>query len=220
MRRIAAQLGHCAESRRWLLSMNRNGILSESQHVSQAPLCRVRRVRLILTLGQTDAKAQQKPFAIDGVGYAPDGINLTPGTPGPHWAVGTATELGAYYGAGFFELLEYTGPTTAEFSSAPDFVFTAANGDELAVTYGVVSNGASQPGQLTLYPHSDGSFSAVFVAEFNPIPSQCTGRFAKITSGSFLMIAVSEPFFFLETTTTPFAYAWAGEGSLTYGKGK
>ncbi len=175
---------------------------------------------LIFTLGQTEAKAQQKPFAITGVGYAPDGINLTPGTPGPHWAVGTATELGAYYGAGFFQLLEYTGPTTAEFSSAPDFVFTAANGDELAVTYGVVSNGASEPGQLTLYPQSDGSFIALFVAEFNPIPALCTGRFANITGGSFLMIAVSEPFYFLETTTTPFAYAWAGEGSLIYGKGK
>ena len=175
---------------------------------------------VILSLGQTQADAQVKPFKITGVGYAPDGINLTPGTPGPHWAIGTATELGSYYGAGFFQLLEYTSLTTAEFSSAPDFVFTAANGDKLAVTYGVVSNGATEPGQLTLHPHSDGSFTAVFVAEFNPIPAQCTGRFAKITGGSFLMTAVSEPFFFLETTTTPFVYAWAGEGSLTFGNGK
>ncbi len=56
---------------------------------------------VIFTLGQTQADVQVKPFKITGVGYAPDGINLTPGTPGPHWAIGTATELGSYYGGGF-----------------------------------------------------------------------------------------------------------------------
>jgi hypothetical protein len=107
---------------------------------------------------------------------------------------------------------------TAEFSSAPDFVFTAANGDELATTYGDVSNGAKQPGQVTLYPQTDGSFIAVFVAEFNPIPALCTGRFAKLTGGSFIMVATSDPFFIIGDWTTPFNYTWEGSGTLTYGK--
>jgi hypothetical protein len=174
---------------------------------------------LFLVLAQNRAEAQVKPFTVVGGGYAPDGIALVPGTPGPHWAVGAATELGIYYGAGFFQILEYTSATTAEFSSAPDFVFTAANGDALAVTYGVVSNGAKQPGEVTLYPNPNGSFSAVFVAEFNPIPSQCTGRFANVTGGSFEMVAISEPFFLEGATTTPFVYFWSGEGTLTFGKG-
>lgn len=173
-----------------------------------------------LVLFSRNAEAQVKPFKITGGGFAPDGIALTPGTPGPHWAVGNATELGEYYGQGLFQLLEYTSATTAEFSSAPNFVFTAANGDDLAFTYGVVANGAKQPGELTLYPVGDGSFVAVFVAEFNPVPALCTGRFANVTSGSFIMTAVSEPFFFLGATTTPFAYTWEGDGSITFGKKK
>ena len=171
-----------------------------------------------VSLAQTKAEAQVKPLKIKGGGAAPDGIALTPGTPAPHWAVGTATELGKYYGQGFFQILDFTSATTAEFSSAPDFVFTAANGDELAMTYGVVANGAQQPGQVTLYPVGDGSFIAVFVAEFNPVPSQSTGRFANVTSGSLIMVATSEPFFILGATTTPFAYTWEGKGTLTFGE--
>ena len=75
-------------------------------------------------------------------------------------------------------------------------------------------------GEVTLYPVGDGSFIAVFVAEFNPVPAKCTGRFAKVTDGSFIMVATSEPFFLLATTTTPFAYSWEGEGTLTFRKGK
>jgi hypothetical protein len=113
--------------------------------------------------------------------------------------------LGRYQGAGMFQILRFTGPLTAEFSSAPDFVFTAANGDKLAVTYGVVANGAAQAGQVTLTPNADGSFTAVFVAEFNPEPAKCTGRFAKITGGSWIMVAVSDPFFI---TVTGAFYSW------------
>lgn len=174
---------------------------------------------LALAFAQNQAQAQVKPFKIIGGGLAPEGIALIPGTPAPHWAVGTATELGKYHGEGFFQILDYTSATTAEFSSAPDFVFTAANGDELAITYGVVGNGAKEPGEVTLYPVGDGSFFAVFVAEFNPVPSKCTGRFAKVTGGSFIMVAISEPFFLQGATTTPFAYSWAGDGTLTFSKG-
>jgi hypothetical protein len=166
--------------------------------------------------GEDRAQAQVKPFKINGGGLAPDGLSLIPGVPAFHNATGQATELGRYSGAGFFTILDYTGPLTAEFSSAPYFVFTAANGDNLVCTYGV-----SSPGEVTLTPHSDGSVTAVFVAEFNPVPALCTGRFAKLTGGGFLMIAKSSPFFLLfdQFKSTPFTYTWEGVGTLEYGKG-
>jgi hypothetical protein len=173
-----------------------------------------------LALAAPQAQAQVKPFKITGGGYAPDGISLIPLTAVPHSTVGNATELGNYTGEGFFQILDYTGPLTAEFSSAPNVVFVAANGDHLAFTYGDTDNGAKQPGEVTLLPEPDGSFTAVFVAEFNPDLENCTGRFAKLTGGSFIMVAVSEPFFILGTTTTPFAYSWQGEGTITFSKGK
>jgi hypothetical protein len=171
-----------------------------------------------LTLTSSRAEAQVKPFKITGGGYAPDGISLIPDTPAPHSATGNATELGHYTGEGWFQILDYTGAFTAEFSSAPNFVFVAANGDHLAMTYGDTNNGAAEPGQVTLVPNSDGSFTAYFVAEFNPDLPNCTGRFAKLTAGSFIMYAVSEPFFILGTSTTPFNYSWHGSGTLTFGK--
>jgi hypothetical protein len=173
-----------------------------------------------LALTSSRAEAQVKPLKITGGGSAPDGIALTPYTPAPHSATGNATELGNYTGEGFFQILEGTGPLTAEFSSAPNFVFVAANGDHLAMTYGDVDNGAAQPGEVTLMPNSDGSFTALFVAEFNPDLPNCTGRFAKVTGGSLIMYAVSDPFFIVEggTATTPFNYTWSGSGTLTYGK--
>jgi len=171
-----------------------------------------------LALTSSRAEAQVKPLKITGGGPAPNGLSLIPFTPSPHSAIGNATELGHYTGEGFFQILDITGPLTAEFSSAPNFVFVAANGDHLAMTYGDTSNGANQPGQVTLVPNSDGSFTALFVAEFNPDLPNCTGRFAKLTGGSLIMVAVSEPFFIVGASTTPFNYTWSGTGTLTYGK--
>jgi hypothetical protein len=171
-----------------------------------------------LALFPSRAEAQVKPLKITGGGSAPDGIALTPGTPAPHSATGNATELGKYTGEGFFQILDYPTPLTADFSSAPNFVFVAANGDQLAMTYGVTTNGAKQPGLVTLVPNSDGSFTAYFVAEFNPDLPNCTGRFAKLTGGSLIMYAVSEPLEIIGAFTTPFNYSWSGTGTLTYGK--
>jgi hypothetical protein len=93
----------------------------------------------------------------------------------------------------------------------------------LAFTYGDVNNGAARPGKMELFPVGDGSFIAVFVAEFNPVPAKCTGRFAKVVGGSFMMVAVSEPFSFdlddpMDPRTTPFEYFWAGKGTLKFGR--
>jgi hypothetical protein len=171
-----------------------------------------------LAFSQGPAQAQVvKPFKITGGGPAPDGISLIPGVPEIHYATGQATELGRYSCVGMFTLLGFTSPSTATFSSAPYCVFTAANGDILTCTYG---DGTDGPGVVTLSPAGPGSFTAVFVAEFNPVPALCTGRFAKVTGGSFLMIAKSTPFSLpapgMGTNTTPFTYTWEGEGSLTF----
>ena len=65
-------------------------------------------------------------------------------------------------------------------------------------------------------------FTARFVAEFNPVPALYTGRFAKVTGGSLLMIAKSAPFAVINTgtQTTPFNYTWEGEGYLEFRHGK
>ncbi|HZU37493.1 MAG TPA: hypothetical protein VFA18_16350 [Gemmataceae bacterium] len=171
---------------------------------------------ITLAFGLSRAHAQSKPFKIKGTSYAPDGISLIPYTAAPHSTTGQATELGKYTGEGWFQILEYTSATTASFSSAPNFVFVAANGDHLAVTYGDTDNGAAQSGEVTLTPNEDGSFTASFVAEFNPDLPNCTGRFAKLTGGSWIMYAESDPFFILGNSTTPFGVTWHGEGTLEF----
>ena len=172
---------------------------------------------LVLAFSQGSAQAQVvKPFEISGGGPAPQGIFLTPGTPGIHYATGHATELDRYSCVGMFQLL---GPNT--FSSAPYCIFIAEDGDVLACTYGDVTNGATGPGMITLTPRPDGiTFTARFVAEFNPVPALCTGRFAKVTGGSFIMIATSRPFSLSGTQTSPFVYSWQGDGSLTFKQGR
>ncbi len=176
---------------------------------------------LVLAFSQGTAQAQaNKPFKISGGGPAPEGIFLTPLTPGIHYATGHATELGRYSCVGMFQLLGYNSQTVATFSSAPYCVFIAEDGDILACTYGDVTHGATGPGVVTLTPARNSTFTARFVAEFNPVPALCTGRFAKVTGGSFLMIAKSSPFSIVGAQTTPFTYTWEGEGSLTFTKGK
>jgi hypothetical protein len=176
----------------------------------------------VLTLACCQAEAQVKPFKITGGGFAPQGLSLVPGVPSPHWAVGHATELGRYYGAGNVQLLQFTSATTADFSSFGPFVFTAANGDQLAFTYGDTSNGAAQSGKvkLTVVGFTGNNIpivTAIFVAEFNPVPALCTGRFSKVIGGSFIMTAVTQPF--VLGSTTPLAYSWSGEGWIAYGQG-
>jgi hypothetical protein len=171
-----------------------------------------------LVLASSQAQGQVvKPFKVVGAGTA-DYVPVVPLVPVPHTASGEGTELGRYQGAGEVQLLGFTGPTTANFDSGVPFVFVAANGDKLACTYGDTTNGAAEPGQVTLYPTPEGLVVAVWVAEFNPVLAQCTGRFAKLIGGSFIMVAVTEPF--VLGAFDPVGYVWAGEGTLTFKKGK
>ncbi len=94
------------------------------------------------------------------------------------------------------------------------FAWVSKNGDQLSGTDRNTANGAEHAATDRVFPNGDGRFDAVFVAEFNPIMSECTGRFADVVDSSFLMIAVSDPF---ELTldengfTPPFHYTWGGE---------
>ena len=62
---------------------------------------------LALTVACPRADAQVKPFAIAGITVGTKGIPVTPNVPAPHWSVGVATELGEYYGAGNFQVLDF-----------------------------------------------------------------------------------------------------------------
>jgi hypothetical protein len=170
----------------------------------------------LLVLARSETHAQVvKPFKVTGAGTAAY-IPVVPFVPVFHDATGQATELGRYSGSGEFQLLGFAGPTTANFDSAVPFVFVAANGDQLAFTYGDVTNHAAQAGQVTLYPADGGLVVAVFVAEFNPVPALCTGRFATVSGGSFTMTAVTDPFEL--GGFDPVGYSWSGAGTITYSK--
>ncbi|MFI5460602.1 MAG: hypothetical protein ACHRXM_34745 [Isosphaerales bacterium] len=178
---------------------------------------------LALVLAPSQAEAQVKPFNIIGGGIAPQGLPL-PGEPGrPHWAVGLATDLGWYYGEGEVETDTANPPLpdgtiTGQFGSPVPFVFTAANGDNLACYYGRKDFGATNPGtfELVPVPHRAGWYVAYFIAEFVPYPPECTGEFHGV-SGSWIMYATTAPFKL--GSSDPIGYVWEGEGSLTLSKG-
>jgi hypothetical protein len=123
--------------------------------------------------------------------------------------------LGRYYGEGKVQLEGFTGPTTADFSSAVPFVFVGTHGDKLACHYGRTDFGAAEPGEVPLYSAGGGKYIAVWVAEFTPVPALCTGRFARLVDGSFTMIAITQPF--VLGSTTPVGYKWVGNGWLDFG---
>lgn len=161
------------------------------------------------------AQAQVKPFKVTGGGIV-DFVPVVKGDAAFHDAVGTATHLGKYDCLGLVRVDKFTSPTTAEFSSAEPCVFTAANGDQLVFHYGRPDFGAAGPGVVELFDAGDGRVFAVFIAEFNPVPALCTGRFAKVVDGSFIMVAVTEPF--VLGADDPVAYTREGDGWIEFGK--
>jgi hypothetical protein len=175
---------------------------------------------ITLALAQPQAQAQVKPFKISGAGIAPTGLPLPGEPPRDHWAVGNATELGKYSGAGQVQTdtanFNADGTVTGEFGSPVPFVFTAANGDKLACYYGRTEFGATTPGTFTLVPVPElGPFwyVAYFVAEFVPYDPMCTGRFKNV-GGGWVMYATTDPFFLFASDPVP--YSWEGRGSLDY----
>ena len=160
----------------------------------------------ITALAPARVQAQVEPFKVSGSGIV-DFIPLAEGLAAPHDADGTATHLGRYHAEGLVRLDHFTGPTTAEFSSAEPVVFVAANGDELHFDYA---------GTVELIPLDGGLFMTVWVAEFTPATGS-TGRFAKVTGGRFVMTAVTDPFTLGEENIP---YSWEGSGTLVFSRGK
>jgi hypothetical protein len=169
---------------------------------------------------QPEANEQTLPFRITGGGPAPNGLPLVPGTTAAHSATGTATFLGSYTGSGTFELGSLTvapnGAVTGTFQGT--FVFVAANGDRLAVTYGAGFTGTFT-GQLS----ADGTTvtNVTFDAIFTVDGQNSTGRFAGAT-GSWRMIAHVDAVALIPGSpyTAPFDYTWSGEGSIQLSRGR
>jgi hypothetical protein len=173
----------------------------------------------VLALACNLAEAQTKPFKISGGGIAPDGFPL-PGGHAPHWAVGEGTFLGRYNGQGAVQndSVEFlpNGDATGTFESYGPYVFTGANGDQLAVYYGNPDYGPQGTYDLVYLGGPaglGGTYMAFFVAEFVPYDPDCTGKF-KGVSGGWTMYATTEPF--VLGATDPIAYEWQGKGSLTF----
>jgi hypothetical protein len=175
-----------------------------------------------LALVPRPAEAQVKPFAVVGGGPAPQGVSIF-GADSPHSASGVGTFLGRYTGdQGVFNALSFD-PVTGAGTFEGSFVFVAANGDKLACTYGDTDNGAAQPGVFQVVDAGGGMVRAIFLAEFNPVPAQSTGRFRNVVDGSFLMLAASEPFPLVigaNGFTPPFDYGWVGSGWLEFRRGR
>ncbi len=161
------------------------------------------------------ATGQIKPFKISGGGIA-EYLPFPGDDPAFHFAVGTATHLGKYHGMGRIRTETFDPNTfSGTFSSAEPFVFTAANGDDLAFDYGRDDLNATGPGTFQLFPAGGNKVVAIFVSEFNPNLKLCTGRFKRVIAGSFVMIATTEPFV---PGNRNIAYTWEGKGSIEFKK--
>jgi hypothetical protein len=174
-------------------------------------------------IAASSARAQTKPFAVVGAGIAPDGVPLPGQADRPHWSVGVGSYLGVYFGDGAVhtDTAVYNpsnGHFTGTFGSAIPFTFTGADGDKLVCDYG--RDGAAYVGTFELFPYGDpsqGMFVAMWLAEFVPVTSECTGKFAGVTGG-WTMLAMSAPF--VLGSSDPLEYGWIGQGSLTFKKKK
>lgn len=184
--------------------------------------------------GKNDSGHIVKPFRINGGGPAPEGLPLSPLLPaGPHSASGFAVGLGNYTGQGEFSLdsleISETGAVTGTFHGT--FVFTAANGDQLATIYGEGGTGLLT-GQVSV--DGEGNLIVVdvkFDAFFSPDPENSTGRFKDVVGGGWQMIANAESIALPVEDgtddgdgedegdyTAPFDYTWSGTGTLEYAK--
>lgn len=172
-----------------------------------------------LGLSARSAEAQTRPFHITGEGFATQGLPL-PGQPArPHWAVGEASYLGAYYGEGTVEtntaVPQPNGNIDGLFKSGQPFVFTNAHGEKLVTNYGQTAAG-DPIGTFELIPVPGagiGFYRANFIATFVIDGAQSTGRFAG-AKGSWKMYAYTVPFPLGSTVST--YYWWHGTGTIAF----
>ena len=170
-------------------------------------------VALAVTVDSARAQGHRHKFSIAGSGTAThvplDGSSVS------HPSLGVGTFIGLHHGSGDYRTVSFNpADLTFTFESAETYTFTARNGDKLVCTYG---QGPLGPGMGFATPLPDGTVNAVFLAEFNPVGSECTGRFAN-ASGSFLMLAFSTKSFVPANSPGPgtrLQYSWVGSGTLT-----
>lgn len=162
--------------------------------------------------------SEESPFRITGGGSAPNGLPLVPGVTTTFSATGNATKLGKYEGDGTLTLgsLEISAAGEVSGTFQGTFVFVAANGDRLAVTYGDGLTG-TLTGQLS----ADGLSveNVEFDAFFLPDPANSTGRFERVIGGGWRMIANADPLSLVGGApgfTAPFDYTWSGVGTLEH----
>jgi hypothetical protein len=188
--------------------------------LQKAVVVRLSALGIMLTLASHRAEAQVEPFKVTGRNQAPMGLSIF-GADSPHSATGHATHVGRYSGDGVGNVLSFD-PSTGSGTFRGHFTFVAANGDRLACTYGDTRNGARQDGTFQIHDAGFGNIVVVFIAEFNPIPSECTGRFRDVVDGSFLMVAETDPFPLQideHGFTPPFDFTWEGDGWIEFDRG-
>lgn len=176
---------------------------------------------VVLGLAAGPARAQVVPWKVTGSGGGTKGFSIL-GDDSPYSASGRATHLGKYTGSGIVQALSFD-PQSLSGTFRGTYTFVTKNGDKLACTHGDTDNGAEEPGTYQVYPAAGGKVYVVYVAEFNPIPSECTGRFQNVVDGSLIMVATSEPFDLTideNGFTPPFGFTWEGSGWLQYKRGK
>ncbi len=137
-----------------------------------------------------------------------------------HGGSGQASGLGSYTGEGALELdsdlVVLEGAVTGAFSGT--FVFTVANGDQLATIHG-----EGEDGVLTGTLSADGTtvLDVKFDAFFSPDPANSTARFADVVGGGWRMIAEADSVPLQGDSagyTGSFDYTWSGTGTLAYAK--
>ena len=175
-------------------------------------------VAMTAFLMSPSAEAQKVPFSVIGQGGG-DGFSVA-GVPSPFGARGLSFPLGRYTSENGVAISQsFDGVGAGEFLGTFTFV-NKRSGAKLAMTFGDVSNGAKEVGTYTAIPVSPDLVRILFVAEFNPIVGQSTGRFKNVTGGSLTMYALTEPIppvFDELGFSVPFEFNWVGRGFLKYG---
>lgn len=175
-------------------------------------------VALTAFLMSPSAEAQKVPFSVIGKGGG-DGFSVA-GVPSPFGARGLSFPVGRHTSENGVAISQsFDGVGAGEFLGTFTFV-NKRSGAKLAMTFGDVSNGAKEVGTYTAIPVSPELVRILFIAEFNPIVGESTGRFKNVTDGSLTMYALTEPIppvFDELGFSVPFEFNWVGRGFLTYG---
>jgi hypothetical protein len=178
-------------------------------------------VALVLTLVSQRLDAKTLPFFVTGKASAADGFSVAVGVPSPFTASGWSFPVGFYDGEDGLAITQSFDAANGMGTFLGTFTFVnARNGDRLVMTFGDPDNGAEEIGTFMAIPDGDDLFRVLFIAEFNPIVGQSTGRFSNVIGGSLLMYALTEPIpleFDGLGFSVPFEFAWVGDGYLEFG---